>query len=366
MKIPLVRLDREYERYAKQYSDKALEILASGVYVSGSHLAGFEQEFAAYLGVPFCAGVNSGLDALAFAVKALGIHAGDEVIVPANTYIATVMAISQNGALPVLVEPDAYFNIDAALIESKITPRTKAIMAVHLYGQGANLTKIKEIATAHSLWLIEDCAQSHGAQVEGKMTGSWGEAACFSFYPTKGLGAFGDGGAVVCHDPSLHASIKSMSNYGSTQKYQHDFVGYNSRLDEIQAGFLRVKLAHLEASIEERRALAQCYLQGIDHPLVLLPKVRPGCDSVWHLFAVLVESRDIFRQYLAEKGIETGMHYPVPPHLSKAYAYLGYKKGDFPITERYADQVVTLPLFQGMTPSEIDAVIEAVNGYTAP
>lgn len=366
MKVPLVRLDRAYEKYAPELNEVALKILASGVYVSGPNLAAFEREFASYIGTKYCIGVNSGLDALKFALKVLDIKAGDEVIVPANTFIATVMAITENGAIPVFVEPDDYFNMDTQALEDKISAHTKAILVVHLYGQGADLPKIKHLATEHSLYLIEDCAQSHGARVEGQMTGSWGDIGCFSFYPTKGLGAFGDGGALVCNDATLYATLKSMSNYGSHEKYQYDFVGANSRLDEIQAGWLRVKLAHLEESIEERRILAACYLHGIEHPGVELPKVRPGCDSVWHLFVVRVAERAAFQDHLRGKGIESGIHYPVPPHLSKAYQYLGYRRGDFPITEKYADSLVSLPLFQGMTPAEVQAVVEAVNSYVEP
>lgn len=363
MKIPLTRLDRGYEKFKEEYNTIALKILESGSYVMGSHLKIFEDKFASFIGANHCIGVNSGLDALKLSLRALDINAGDEVIVPANTFIASVIAITENGGIPVFVEPDVYYNMDTDLLNESITERTKAILVVHLYGQGANMSKISKIAEAHDLWLIEDCAQSHGAKVDDIMTGSWGDLGCFSFYPTKGLGAFGDGGAIVCEDMTLYKKLKKIRNYGSEKKYFYDLVGLNSRLDELQAGLLTVKLSHIETLIQERRYFAESYLKGIKNQLVKLPKQRPGCESVWHLFVVEVEDRNAFQSHLDFWGIKTGIHYPIPPHLTKAYAYLGYDKGDFPITERLADRIISLPLYDGMTLSELDYVIQVINEY---
>lgn len=363
MNIPFNRLDRGYEKYKQEYDAVALEILASGFYVQGPRLERFEEAFAVYVGAEYCVGVNSGLDALKLSLRALGIKQGDEVLVPANTYIATILAITENGGIPIFVEPDIYFNMDAGALEEKISERTKAILAVHLYGQAANMEKIAQVAKKNELFLVEDCAQSHGAKVGNRMTGSFGDAGCFSFYPTKGLGAFGDGGAILCKDKDLRDRLRKLRNYGSIEKNHHEIEGVNSRLDELQAGLLSVKLSHMDSFISERRSLAQRYLEGIRNPLIELPKLRPGCESVWHLFVVATEERDHFREYLSSKGIGTGIHYPIPPHLSQCYTYLGYKRGDFPATEKMADSIVSLPLYEGMTHEEMEYVIKIINEY---
>lgn len=357
------RLDRQYEKFADEYKQAALRVLDSGWYILGRELEEFEKEFAGYIGSPFCVGLNSGLDALILAVKALGIGPDDEVIVPANTYIATVLGITANGAVPVFCEPDEFYNLDASRIESLITNKTRAIMVVHLYGQAANMTAIKSVADSHGLYIIEDCAQSHSAKFDGITTGTWGNVGCFSFYPTKNLGAFGDAGAVLVKDEKLAEKFRALRNYGSLVKYHNDYCGVNSRLDEMQAALLRVKLSHLDELIAERIALKDKYLSGINNPAIILPKVREKSGHVWHLFVIRCDRRNELHDYLESKGIHTQIHYPVPPHMQKCYDYLGHHKGDFPIAERFADEVLSLPFYNGMTDNEIDYVIEVINAF---
>ncbi|MGL5050680.1 MAG: DegT/DnrJ/EryC1/StrS family aminotransferase, partial [Fusobacteriaceae bacterium] len=292
-----------------------------------------------------------------------GIKEGDEVLVQGNTFIASVMGITMNSATPVFVEPDKYDNLDVELLESKITDKTRAICVVHLYGQTANMEKIMKLAKKYNLYLVEDCAQSHGSLFNGKMSGSFGDIACFSFYPGKNLGCFGDGGAVTTNNEKLYSKMKTLRNYGSSKKYHNDEVGYNARLDELQAGLLRVKLSHLDELTRQREKIANKYCTEIKNPKIELPIVIEGATSVWHLFVVKTDERDRFQKYLEEHEIGTVIHYPIPPHLSKAYEYLGYKKGDFPITERYAETVLSLPLYNGMTEEEQNYVIEVINRY---
>ena len=365
MKIDLAILNRQFELYQDEYEKAALKVLRAGWYVLGQEVAAFEKEFASYLGGKFCIGVNSGLDALTLSVRALKIGAGDEVIVPANTYIATVLAITANGATPIFVEPDEFYNLDAAKIESAVTPKTKAIMVVHLYGQAARMDKICAVAEKYNLKFIEDCAQSHGAKFNGKMTGTFGDAGCFSFYPTKNLGAFGDGGAVVTDDSDLAKTLKMLRNYGSEIKYHNKLEGVNSRLDEMQAALLRVKLSHLDELNAERKKIADKYLAGIKNSRLILPSSSAGAEHVYHQFVIRTTRRDDFKRYLETSGIKTVIHYPIPPHLAECYARLGYKRGDFPITEKLADEVLSLPMFNGMTDAEINFVIEVCNGYNA-
>ena len=363
MKIEFNKLDREYTRYENEYKEAALRVLESGWYTLGNELKVFEQSFAEFCGVKHCVGLNSGLDALILAFKALEIGEGDEVIVPANTYIASVIGITQNGATPILVEPDEFYNIDCNKIEDAITERTKAILVVHLYGQTANMERISEIATKHKLFVVEDCAQSHGACFDGKITGSFSDIGCFSFFPTKNLGAFGDGGAIVTNDDELAQKIAMYRNYGSKVKYYHEIEGYNSRLDEIQAALLTVKLSHMKELNQERIRIANRYLNEINNNKIILPKIREKAEHVYHLFVIKTENRDGLQQYLLEKGIKTQIHYPIPPHLSGCYKELGYKKGDLPRTEELADKILSLPLYYGMTDEELDYVIEALNNY---
>lgn len=363
MKISPNRLDRGFELYQKEYESKAISVLRSGWYVLGEELKNFEREFADFLGVRSCVGVASGLDALRIAFHILNIGTGDEVIVQGNTYIASIMGISMNGATPVMVEPDEFYNINAEKIEEKITERTKAILVVHLYGQASQMDKIMEIAGKYGLKVVEDCAQSHGACFGGKQTGTFGDLGCFSFYPSKNLGAFGDAGAIVTNDEELAEDIRVFRNYGSEKRYYNKVVGTNSRLDEIQAGLLRVKLSHLQELNEERQKICKRYLEEIDNDKIILPQIRPGATTVWHQFVIRCEERERLIASLNEKGIGTLIHYPIPPHLSEAYAYLGLSKGCLPITEKYAREVVSLPLYNGMTDTEQEYVIDQIKNF---
>ena len=357
-------LGRQYSLHAEEYKKKACEILDSGWYILGKEVDAFEEEWANYIGAKYCVGLASGLDALWISFKLLGIGEGDKVIVCANAYIACVMGITMNGATPIFIEPDQYDNIDADKIEEAITEDTKAILVVHLYGQACDMTKIMDIAHRYNLKVVEDCAQSHGNHWQGKTVGTFGDIGCFSFYPSKGCGAFGDAGCIVTDDEELAKLFRVFRNYGSEKRYHNMMVGSNSRLDELQAGLLRVKLKHLDEFNKERNNIASRYMKEINNPLIKLPAIRPGADSSWHQFVVHVpEYRDKLMQYLKEREIGTLIHYPIPPHLSEAYIYLGYKKGDFPITEKNADEVLSLPMYNGMTNKEIDTVINVINEF---
>jgi dTDP-4-amino-4,6-dideoxygalactose transaminase len=363
MKIAANNLKRQYDLHAEEYEAKALEVLRSGWYILGPEVKAFEKEFADYIGSKYCVGLASGLDALILAFRLLNIGKGDEVIVCANAYIACVMGITMNGATPVFVEPDEYDNIDADAIEAAITEKTKAILAVHLYGQACDMTKIMDIAKKYDLRVVEDCAQSHGNHWNGKTVGTFGDVGCFSFYPSKGCGAFGDAGCIVTDNEELAAKFKVYRNYGSEKRYHNQVVGTNSRLDEMQAGLLRVKMKHLDEFNAERCAIAERYLNEIKNPLIRMPKIRPGADSTWHQFVIHCDRRDELKEYLEKRDIGTLIHYPIPPHLSEAYEYLGKKRGDYPITEKYADEVLSLPMYNGMTAEEIQTVIDAVNQF---
>ena len=358
------RLDRGFFKYQKEFEDKALEVLRGGWYILGKEVSAFEQEFADYIGAKYAVGLGNGLDALWIAFRVLGIGKGDEVIVQGNTYIASVMGITINGATPVFVEPDEYFNIDASKIEEKITDKTKAILVVHLYGQASNMTPIVELCKKHNLRLVEDCAQSHGAKHNGQTTGTFGDIGCFSFYPSKNLGAFGDGGAIVTNDKKIADDVKVFRNYGSEKRYYNRVVGTNSRLDEIQAGLLRVRLSHMQELEDEKRQICNRYLSELNNPLIELPKIREGSTHIWHQFVIRCETRDDLIEYLNKKNISTIIHYPIPPHLSEAYQYLGVKEGSLPITEKYAKTVLSIPLYNGITKEEQDYVIEALNEYS--
>lgn len=363
MKINFNQLDRGYFKIKDEYDKAAIRVLESGWYIMGKEGETFETEFSDFTGSKYCVGLNSGLDALILAFRALEIGKGDEVIVPANTYIASVLGITENGATPVLVEPDEYYNLDATKIEEKITDKTKAILVVHLYGQAANMESIKSIADKYNLYLVEDCAQSHGAYCSGKMTGTWGDIGCFSFYPTKNIGAFGDSGAIVTNNENIYDKMRMLRNYGSRVKYQNEIMGVNSRLDEIQAALLSVKLRHYNELRKERANIADKYLKEITNESIRLPLVKEGSEHVWHLFVIQADNRERLQNYLSEKGIGTQIHYPIPPHLAKAYVHLEYSEGDFPITEKYAKSVLSLPLYEGMTEEEIQYVIDTINHY---
>ena len=365
MKILPNRVDRAYALHQAEYEEAALRVLRSGQYILGKELAAFEDEFCAFIGTNYCVGLASGLDALIIAHKLLGIGDGDEVIVQSNAFIACVMSITKNGATPVFVEPDEYFNLDPAKIEDAITEKTKAILVVHLFGQASDMGTISAIAKKHNLYIIEDCAQSQGARYydTDKRTGSIGDIGCFSMFPTKNLGAFGDAGAVTMNSPELDRNFRVYRNYGSEKKYYNEVVGTNSRLDELQAAMLRIRLQHLDEMNSERKALCDRYLKELTNEHITLPKIRKNCETVWHQFVVRTRDRDKLAEYLRSKEIETIIHYPIPPHLSEAYKHLGYKKGDFPIAETYAETVLSLPLYIGMTDEEQEYIINTVNRF---
>lgn len=363
MKIMPNRLDRGFIKYQNEFENKALEVLRSGWYVLGKEVSSFEEEFANYLGVKHCMGVGNGLDALWIAFRVLNIGKGDEVIVQGNTYIASVMGITINDAIPIFVEPDIYNNIDPDKIEEKITDKTKAILVVHLYGQCSQMSKIMKIAEKHNLRVVEDCAQSHGATENGKQSGTFGDIGCFSFYPSKNLGAFGDAGAIVTNNDDLARKIKIFRNYGSEKRYYNMVVGTNSRLDELQAGLLSVRLSHIDEITNERNTICNRYLNELKNPNIELPQVCRGVTSVWHQFVIKVKNRECLISYLNERGIGTIIHYPIPPHLAEAYEYLNMIKGSLPITERYAEEVLSLPLYNGMTEDEINYIINTINAW---
>ncbi|PLR77840.1 aminotransferase [Bacillus sp. V3-13] len=360
--IPFLNLKAVNEQYNDDINKAISAVLSSGWYILGQEVESFEQKFAKYCGVKHCVGVANGLDALTLIIRAYEIGSGDEVIVPANTYIASILAISANGATPVLVEPSLEtYNIDPALIEEKITSRTKAIMAVHLYGQVAEMDLINKIARKHKLKVIEDAAQAHGAYYNNKRAGNLGDAAGFSFYPGKNLGALGDGGAITTNDSNLVLKLKALRNYGSHIKYENLFPGVNSRLDEIQAAILKVKLNYLDRDNEKRREISDYYLNNIRNPKVILPKISNRLQHVWHIFVVRTEQRDEFKQYLADHNIQTVIHYPIPPHKQEAYKewnHLEYK-----LTEQIHREVLSIPISPVMTLEEAKTVVEVINNY---
>ena len=357
-------LQRQFSLHADEYKKKVCDVLDSGWYILGKEVSSFEEEWAKYVGSKYCVGLASGLDALWISFRLLGIGANDEVIVCSNAYIACVMGITINGATPIFVEPDVYDNIDADKIEKAITSKTKAILAVHLYGQSCDMTKIMNLAHKYNLKVVEDCAQSHGNHWKGKTVGTFGDIGCFSFYPSKGCGAFGDAGCIVTDNVDLARLFRAFRNYGSEKRYYNMMVGSNSRLDEIQAGLLRVKLKYLDDMNKERCNIAKRYNEGIKNRFIIKPVIRPGADSSWHQYVVHVpQYRDELLEYLKTHEIGSLIHYPIPPHLSEAYAYLGYKKGDFPIAEKYADEVLSLPMYNGMTVEEQSYVISVINDF---
>ena len=365
MNIMANRMDRVYFKYKDEFDKKAISVLESGWYILGKEVENFENEWARYIGTKYCVGLASGLDALWIAFRLLNIGNGDEVIVSANAYIACVMGITINGATPIFVEPDEYNNIDASKIEEKITKNTKAILAVHLFGQSCDMDKIMELAKKYNLKVVEDCAQSHGNHWKNVKVGNIGDIGCFSFYPSKGLGAFGDGGCITTNSEYIYNECKIFRNYGSEKRYYNKIVGTNSRLDEIQAGLLSVKLKYLDLLNVERCKIANEYSEKINNRYILKPKIRENADSNWHQYVVHVidNKRDSLIDYLKSYGISTIIHYPIPPHLAEAYKYLGYKKGDFSIAEQYADEVLSLPMYNGMTEEEQEYIIDKINKY---
>lgn len=364
MKVPFVSflpMERELEGELRDAFDR---VFRASWYIGGKEDEAFEKAFAEYCGVKHCVGVGNGLDALMLALKALGIGEGDEVIVPSNTFIATALAVTYTGAKPVFVDPKPEtFNIDPGKIEAAVTSRTKAIIPVHLYGQACDMDPILEIAGRYHLYVVEDCAQAHGAEYKGRKVGTFGDAAGFSFYPGKNLGALGDAGAAVTNDPALAEKIRALGNYGSDYKYHHIYKGNNSRLDEMQAAFLSAKLPLLDKMNEERRRIAGQYLEGIRNPAVILPYVREDCVPVWHIFGVRCRRRKELEKYLNDAGIGTNKHYPIPIHLQECYRDLGYKKGDYPIAEEISETELSLPMYYGMSEEEIRFVIDMVNAF---
>lgn len=363
MKIMPNRMDRGFFKYQEEFENKAVEVLRSGWYVLGKEVSTFEEEFAAYTGAKYCVGLASGLDALWIAFRLLNISKGDEVIVQGNTYIASVMGITINGATPVFVEPDEHFGMNPDEIEDKITDKTKAVLVTHLYGMASQMDKIVQICEKHNLRLVEDCAQSHGACFNGKMTGTFGDVGCFSFYPSKNLGAFGDAGAVVVNDENLAKEFKVFRNYGSEKRYYNKVVGANSRLDELQAGLLRVRLSHMQELTDEKVKIAERYSCEIKNEKIQLPILAEGATCVWHQYVIRCEERNRLIDYLNAKEIGTIIHYPIPPHLAEAYRYLGHKEGFLPITEHLAKTVLSIPMYNGMTEEEQTYVINALNEF---
>ncbi|KNX78999.1 aminotransferase [Pseudomonas sp. 250J] len=352
--------------YAEQLREACARVIDSGWFIGGQELANFERSFAEYCGVEHCVGVANGLDALTLTLRAwkeMGrLEEGDEVIVPANTYIASVLAITENRLKPVLVEPDPQtFNLSAEGVQAALTDKTRAVVAVHLYGQMADMKGIMALADQHDLLVLEDAAQSHGASIDGRRAGSWGHAAGFSFYPGKNLGALGDAGALATHDEALAKMVRGLGNYGSYRKYENEFQGVNSRLDEIQAAMLSVKLVHLDREIVARRKVATAYLEGIDNPGVRLPHLNAPEQHVWHLFVVRCERREELQRHLHDSGVQTLIHYPIPPHKQQAYSAFGNLS--LPLTEAIHREVLSLPISPVMSEDEVQAVVRAVNAF---
>jgi dTDP-4-amino-4,6-dideoxygalactose transaminase len=360
--IPFVDLKTQYKALKPQMNAAIASVLERGAFVMGSEHNDFEREFAAYIGVKNCMGVSTGTDALELALRACGIGPGDEVITVPNTFIATTEAITTVGATIRWVDVDeCTYNMNPATLESAITPRTKALLPVHLYGQPADMGPIMAIARQHGLKVIEDCAQAHGATYHGQKVGTFGDAACFSFYPGKNLGAYGDGGAVVTNDETVSARVRLLRNHGSSQKYVHEIEGYCRRLDNLQAAVLRVKLPHLDQWNAQRRAAAEKYNELFKLvPGVVVPYVLADTEPVYHLYVVLVRERDRVRAALAAAGIETGIHYPIPLHQQPAYAHLGYKPQDFPVSTALGPSILSLPMFPEISNSQIHEVVDAV------
>ena len=360
--IHFLDLHKINEQYRDQIDQAIQRVLDSGWYLQGKENEEFEKNFSEFCGTKYALGVANGLDALKLIIEGYGFNSNDEIIVPANTFIASILAISQCGCKPVLVEPDiTTYNIDPNLIEEKITPRTKAIMVVHLYGQVTPMEKIWQLAKKYDLKIIEDSAQAHGAEYKGRKAGSLGDASGFSFYPGKNLGALGDGGAITTNDTELYKKIKALANYGSNVKYSHLYKGVNSRLDEIQAAVLNVKLKSLEEDNQKRRMIAKYYRNNITNPLIELPSVADELNHVWHLFVVRTENRDQLQKYLTAQGIQTLIHYPTAPHYQEAYSE--WCDLSFPISEKIHKEVLSLPISSVMTLKEIDRVIKMVNQY---
>ncbi len=362
-KIEFTLLSRKYELHKNEYEEAVSRVLQSGWYILGNELKAFEEAFAKYLGIEYCVGLNSGTDALILALRALDIGEGDEVIVPAGAYIASVIGITENKAIPVFVDSDDFYLIDATAIESRITEKTKAILPVHMYGQSCDMEKIMQIARKHNLYVIEDCAQSHGACVGNKKTGTFGDIGCFSFYPTKPLGAFGDAGAIVTDNAKIRERVAMLRNYGSKVKYHNEISGINSRMDELQAAVLLVGLKYLEEENDIRREIADIYLRQIKNKKLVLPQARKREEHVFHIFPVLADRQNEFQEYLRDHKIMSQIHYPIPPHRAECYRRQSFCGMDFPKAQHIAQHEVSLPLYVGLTREETEYIVEVCNRY---
>lgn len=362
MKVPFSTVGPMHSNIRKEMIEKFADVYDRNWFIQGEECAAFEKEFAAWNGAKYCVGVATGLDALYLSLKAMGIGPGDEVIVPSNTFIATALAVSYVGAKVVIVDPDATtYNMCGQGLEEAYSPRCKAIIPVHLYGQAAEMDEILAFARDKGLKVIEDCAQAHGATYKGKKVGTFGDAGCFSFYPGKNLGALGDGGAVLTDNEELAKKIRSLGNYGSAVKYHHEYLGTNSRLDEVQAALLRIKLRYLNEYNADRDTTARKYLDGIKNPKIRLPKVGPNRNHIWHLFAVMCEQRDALKNYLEQKGIGTVSHYPIA--IADQVCYQNANLPHLPQATYIAASELSLPMYYGMTDEEIDYVINAINHF---
>lgn len=360
--IKFLDLEKINNRFRKEIDERIKNILDKGWYLQGEENDKFSKHFAEYCGVKYVLGVANGLDALRLIIMASGFGEGDEIIVPANTYIATILAISDNGCTPVLVEPNINtYNIDPDKIEAAITPKTKAIMVVHLYGQAVQMQKVWDLAKKYNLKVFEDCAQAHGAIYQNKRVGNLSDAGAFSFYPGKNLGALGDAGAIATNDEDLYLRAKALANYGSDRKYHHIYKGLNSRLDEIQAAVLDVKLPHLDKDNARRREIAAYYRSHITNPKIILPQTYDEKAAVWHVFVVRTKERDAFQQYLSDNGVQTIIHYPCPPH--KQLAYKEWNNLSYPISEEIHNTIISLPISPVMTDDEVEKVVEIVNAW---
>ena len=365
MNIPFASFVPMHEEIRKDLDAAFKKVVDKSYFIQGEECEKFEEEYAAYCGTKYCVGVATGLDAIYLILKALDIKAGDEVIVPSNTYIATALAVSFTGAMPVFVEPviDTY-NIDVTRIEEKITEKTKAIIAVHLQGRAADMEAINAIAKKHGLYVLEDAAQAHGARYKGQRVGALSDAAAWSFYPGKNLGALGDGGCITTNNKQIADKVRALGNYGSDYKYHHIYQGTNSRLDEMQAAFLRVKLPHLDRWNEARRRIAEAYLSGINNPLIKLPlATSEDYEHIYHVFVIRCDRRDELEKYLRDNGIGTVKHYPVPMHLQKAYEELHIQEGELPIAEEISKTVLSIPMYYGMSDEEVAYVIDSLNRF---
>jgi dTDP-4-amino-4,6-dideoxygalactose transaminase len=365
MIVPFVSFQPMHTLIKQEVSEAFENFYDSYWYVLGKKLEKFESEYATFNEVKFSLGVSNGLDALFLSLKALGISKGDEVILPANTYIATALSVTYLGAKPIFIDPNnKTYNIDVDSIENRITARTKAIIPVHLYGQACEMDKIMNIASKYNLKVVEDNAQAHGAKFKNRITGSWGDINATSFYPGKNLGALGDGGAITTNDLNLYKKVKLLRNYGSGEKYKNEIIGYNMRLDELQASFLSVKLKYLNSWTAQRQKIALQYdemLKGVGD--IVIPFVHPDSTHSYHLYVIRTANRDELHDFLATKGIGTLIHYPIPPHLQEAYKYLGHKQGDYPIAEHLSKSVLSLPIWPGINPEQVEYVVSEIKNF---